>query len=560
MKKYAFLGIALALVLAGCGNGAENQTTEVSKETTAAVEQSVEVETSTETETTEAEELEKENEATVDAIRIPYKPLNVELSAKYEGEWDDKGTIITADSATIHILDDGYEELKTALNKYNDMNWQEVYGVYTDNREYAKDETFPEDMDLYISREIEVTRADEKVLSFVNAETSFMGGAHGSYYENAEVFDVASGEVLDLADVVTDYDKVYEIVVDCLDENYEKDLFFEGYEEWVEEMFYEPGGAMSSPIEWNLDMNGMKIRFNPYMIGPWASGLFEVEIPYKGNEELFVEEYLPIPAGGSIRKIEPEERVEIDTDRDGELEVIFFTVSETDESYHTPLELTWHDEPEMDGDSRVVKRKYYGSFEDAYLVEVPDELSEGEAFWYLYVEYLHENDFRKLHVIDLNQNEISKRQVFDEIGETATAVYGHVIADSGQFALYSRTDTLGTYTGYKMYSVGADGMPETEDEMYNLVAFGADWKTVLTSKRELTVLMHEDGREEKTEVKLPKGTDFWPRKTDGETVMEMELEDGRRCDLLLEKKEGDYQFYIDGVSEYDCFEDLPYAG
>ena len=186
-----------------------------------------------ETETTAAEETTetevKENEDVTEKIRTPYKPLNVEISAKYEGEWDDKGAIITADSATIHILDDGYEELKTAINSYNDRNWQEVYTLYVEHREYAKGETFPDDRKLYISRTIDVTRADEKVLSFVNAENSFMGGAHGSYYENAEVFDVESGKALELTDVVTDYDEVYEIVVDYLEENYEKDMFFDGY-------------------------------------------------------------------------------------------------------------------------------------------------------------------------------------------------------------------------------------------------------------------------------------------------------------------------------------------
>ena len=560
MKKYTYLGVISALILAGCGNGAADPTTEMSKETIAAVEQSTDAKESSEVASSEAVSEENGNENQAEMLREPYRPLNLELSALYEGEWDDKGAIITADSATVRILDDGYEALKSSLDQYNEKNWQEVYTMYIEHREYAKEETFPGDMNLYISREIDVTRADEKVLSFVNAETSYMGGAHGSYYENAEVFDAETGEVLELADVVTDYDKVYDMVVEQLEENYEKEMFFEGYEEWVEEMFYVPDGAMTSPIEWNLDMDGMEIRFNPYVIGPWVSGMFEVEIPYEGNEELFVEEYLPSLSGGKIRKIEPEELVKIDTDRDGDLEVISFVVGETAEDYHTPLELTWHEELEMDGDSHVTKQKYYGEYADAYLVEVPDEINEGESFWYLYVEYLMENDFRMLHVINLNQNETGDRQVFEDLGETDASIYGHVVSDSGQFALYSRIYTMGTYSGYKMYSAGTDGMPKTKEEMYSLVTSGADWKTVLTSKKELTVWMHEDGSEEKTEMKLPKGTAFWPRKTDGETVMEMELEDGRRCDLLLEKKDGDYFFYINGVSEFYCFEILPYAG
>ena len=113
---------------------------------------------------------------------------------------------------------------------------------------------------------------------------------------------------------------------------------------------------------------------------------------------------------------------------------------------------------------------------------------------------------------------------------------------------------------YKNYAVGEDGMPVSDDEMYEIVNLYFDWEYALTSKREITVMMHVDGSEEKVEEKLPKGTKFRPRRTDGETVVEMELEDGRRCDIHVERGEDEYIFYINGVSEYDCFGDVPYAG
>ena len=83
MKKYALLGIMTALVLGGCGNGAADQTAEMPMETTTAVEQSVETETTAAEEATEAEV--KENEDVTEEKRTTYKPLNVEISAKYEG-------------------------------------------------------------------------------------------------------------------------------------------------------------------------------------------------------------------------------------------------------------------------------------------------------------------------------------------------------------------------------------------------------------------------------------------------------------------------------------------
>ena len=62
------------------------------------------------------------------------------------------------------------------------------------------------------------------------------------------------------------------------------------------------------------------------------------------------------------------------------------------------------------------------------------------------------------------------------------------------------------------------------------------------------------------EETLPKGTKFKPYMTDRTSVIVMELEDGRHCEVPIEKKSDDYIFYINGVSEYDLFENLPYAG
>jgi hypothetical protein len=43
-------------------------------------------------------------------------------------------------------------------------------------------------------------------------------------------------------------------------------------------------------------------------------------------------------------------------------------------------------------------------------------------------------------------------------------------------------------------------------------------------------------------------------------VVEMELEDGRRCGILVERKSDEYVYYIGGISEYEYFGDVPYAG
>ncbi len=567
MRKHVLyaLMLATAISVTACGKNHSNQTesSQQTEQSDSAEKQTETAETiESESENTDAEHetgnANTDNDSQSEFFGVPVKPLNIELSAMYEGEWDNKGPIITADSATIHIFDDGCDELKHILDQYNEEKWQAVYAEYLELREYLKDDSFTPGAELFISRDIELTRADSRVLSFVNVLSSYTGGAHGSYGTTGENFDTQTGERLELTDVVTEYDQMYELIVKALRDNYEADDFFAEYENDLHDMFYKEESPYYGLQTWNLGMDGIHFTFDPYFLGPWASGSFEVEIPYEGNETIFAEEYVPVLCGGRFTKVENGDRLILDTNRNGIDELIRFDVSQMHEDYTMTLELAIVEDEGKTGYTHTLRDDYYGTFTDAYLVEIPDEEEEGESFYYLYVEFLKDNDFRVLYVIDLNGSE--PIEMFRLNGESYASIYGHLIADPAEFSLFSRIYTLGTYTGYRTYHVGKNGMPEPDDSMYNLVSSGADWEILLTSKRELTVLMHGADGGEKTETKLPKGTTFRPRKTDGETVMEMELEDGRRCDIPLEKPEGDYQYYINGVVEDDCFEFLPYAG
>jgi len=62
----------------------------------------------------------------------------------------------------------------------------------------------------------------------------------------------------------------------------------------------------------------------------------------------------------------------------------------------------------------------------------------------------------------------------------------------------------------------------------------------------------------KTKETLPAGTNFYFRRTDVDTYADMELEDGRQCRIEI-VYEGDTPM-INGVPEWDCFEELLYAG
>ena len=59
---------------------------------------------------------------------------------------------------------------------------------------------------------------------------------------------------------------------------------------------------------------------------------------------------------------------------------------------------------------------------------------------------------------------------------------------------------------------------------------------------------------------MPVGTKFYVRATDEETFVDMELEDGRKCRIAVRQSGDGWGFLMDGVSEEECFEFVPYAG
>jgi hypothetical protein len=95
-------------------------------------------------------------------------------------------------------------------------------------------------------------------------------------------------------------------------------------------------------------------------------------------------------------------------------------------------------------------------------------------------------------------------------------------------------------------------MPEAEHDYYDL----SGNPRRLVSKLPLEVEMLSEG----TREELSAGTMFRMLRTDGETYMDMALEDGRECRITLSRDDDTWSWLINGVSEWDCFEDLFYAG
>lgn len=541
MIKQNYAIIAATFLLAGC------QSQDVSVETKPTVEVESEAETSetaAEIETEEASALVEVNETELPA----HNSIHVALTHNYKSEWSDEHQmfILKAESDNLHILNEDYDALNAALKQYNQENYQEVLGIYEEYLDLAKEraeEGVPGEWSIL--RNVDVVRSDDAILSFWNTQTDYLGGAHGGYYSSGASFDPKTGAKLELRDVVTDYGAFYQMVVDGLKENYEEESFFEGWQEVLDNMFLSEKEDETDAVEWTMDDKGITICLNPYVISSWAAGVIEVKIPFKGNEEMFCPEYLS-ENRGNIQKLLPGERyaLSMDTNGNGEEDLISFSFTEDEDTFQNQFQIMKED-GDLYSSSNV---ELYGLFSDAYVVETED----GRP--YLYVELSRENNCRLLEVFDLGEK-------FCHAGTCEASFYGNPIINTDKFLLYQKVYVLGTYMTYQEYHVGEDGMPVTDDSIFYVPDLGEDYGFELTSTRELPVKMHQDKEGAvKTDEILPAGTVFVLRKTDAETFAEMELSDGRRCDIILEKDMENYGYLIDGINEFECFEVLPYAG
>lgn len=467
--------------------------------------------------------------------------LNIKLTREYLGEWEQNKPILRAEGNMIQVLDAGYEPLKEALKQFNETNWQEIQTTYTENLEWAREALAAGSAtEYFIFREIDMERADDRVVSFWNDESSYMGGAHGWYYRSGRNFDARTGAALKLSDVATDANAVYELVKKDLKETYTQGELFEDYEKTLEEMFVssaESGGENVNSLEWVLGQEGLIFTFNPYVLGPWSGGSQVITIPFEGNEGLFSEKYR-ISGPRTAKRVSQRETVYLDMNGDGEEEPLSFTVESDEETFTSKLSVS---RAEKEGKGFTCE----GIFTDAYVMDSP---SGGH---YLYVEFSVENDIRILEVFDLSMKDGGELK---HVGTSYDSICGHFLADASGFSLSSRLDILGTYMAYRTYHVGENGMPESNETVYTIFYDGQRDSYKMKTTREIPVTAGEE------ETVLEAGTEIWPLRTDGETWLEAEEADGREVRIHVEHGESRYTYTIDGISEHDCFESLRYAG
>ena len=452
------LVLTIALLAAACGNKAEENANALSQneqQTEAARQESEQQET-------EKQNAEKENAADSGEEQDENAPLGIyktELSNSHFEMLNDNYYSLYATNQ--YFLADEkttlrYPELADALRQLKEQkehNFDMATESLLDSQQFMiETESYPIDLTDYT--ECRVLRADNVLFSFIETNENYYGGAHGMYSVAGYAFDVDTGKNLSFTDIVVDETKIRDLIAEKLDEEY-GDIFFDDIHTLIDQYDF-------NSLCWSISYFDVTLYFNPYDLGPYASGSQQVVLPFSEYADLFDEKYLSVPEQ-FVTQLSEYEQFCMDVNGDGKNEDIGLSSKYLEDDCLSVLISV--DGKETDSDSWSYRI-------DTYLIKVQNKV-------YLYLFEHHENDYVTLKVYDFAKEDfvendnanlyIPEKSNFEERDNISFCEStGPVFSNPGKVRMASRLETLSTYQGTKEYHVNESGMLVTDDDYYDV--------------------------------------------------------------------------------------------
>lgn len=147
-------------------------------------------------------------------------------------------------------------------------------------------------------------RMDNTVISALQVNNVYSGGAHPGYVQIGHNFDLENKTQLTLADVIIpgSEEKLQQGILSQLEQRFgglEHSGLYADYPQIVKASFEVPGLTPN----WYFGSFGLVIYYNCYDIAPYTAGIIKVEFPYDTLDGILRPEYYPavIPSGdGSV--------------------------------------------------------------------------------------------------------------------------------------------------------------------------------------------------------------------------------------------------------------------
>ncbi|MBR4529102.1 MAG: DUF3298 domain-containing protein [Lachnospiraceae bacterium] len=443
---------------------------------------------------------------------------------------------------TVEITDDGHEALKqgvAAFMKETEENFlanakSQEEEATRENEEILKEQEGEDNgfMGLYYSDELnyEIARADERVFCLVSCYYMYFGGAHGGTVWNGVLFDTRTGERIEQKTFNPLADRVTEYVLACIAASADraKSMLFEDYKVTILNKFAD--GVENTSL-W-LTNGGLSVAFNEYEIAPYASGTIIFEIPYQSLDG-FPEEYLP----------------------EGE----FYTVGIDPSGFATKFDVNGDGKGEYVWLQTVTDQETYFS---TYTLNIGNEqfTFDKEETWYCEPNFIHTADGEYFLVSFSGMDDWTTTDLYEAAGDRrllGSCNGSPALIRDGTVTIHTRTDAFGTWTVEKEYTYGKDGLKttETSERLNNDPAERGDEARSIKLKKPLSY--HRTQGAKDSDGVLDPGTELYPVTAYPDEI-EFVTKDGRRAFFTYTTE--DYTHYVDGVAEYDLFEELPYAG
>ena len=452
------LVLTIALLAAACGNKAEENANALSQneqQTEAAWQESEQQET-------EKQTAEKENAADSGEEQDENAPLGIYktelsnssfemLNDNYYSLYATNQYFLADEKTTLR-----YPELADALMQLKEQkehNFDMATESLLDSQKFMiETESYPIDLTDYT--ECRVLRADNVLFSFIETNENYYGGAHGMYRVAGYAYDVETGKNLSFTDIVVDETKIRDLIAEKLDEEY-GDIFFDDIHTLIDQYDF-------NSLCWSISYFDVTLYFNPYDLGPYASGSQQVVFPFSEYADLFDEKYLSVPEQ-FVTQLSEYEQFCLDVNGDGKNEDIGLSSKYLEDDCLSVLISV--DGKETDSDSWSYRI-------DTYLIKVQNKV-------YLYLFEHHENDYVTLKVYDFAKEDfvendnanlyIPEKSNFEERDNISFCEStGPVFSNPGKVRMASRLETLSTYQGTKEYHVNESGLLVTDDDYYDV--------------------------------------------------------------------------------------------
>ena len=448
-------------------------------------------------------------------------------------EWDDEhGLLATCSYPVLSLSEESaarWPKLAQAVSELSDELDEDGREYLPELAQWAREELeYNPDYFIAFFDEVNATvrRADARVLSLLMQGSSYTGGVHPNHGWSGVNLDPATGEELEITDVVTDVADLLALVEARLPELYPETSFFslhDSLQTYVDEPEY---------LSWTLDYQGVSVWFSPYEIASYADGMLTVLVPFDQAPELFIGGYDQTPEHYAV-EMDYSDVLRFDLDGDGTQDTL----------------QSWGEMNEY-GDYESVTFTVNGAracFDLHAFQLLPTLVYLGPGQTYLYLETLVENDYSDLYFYQVMPGGTLT------LGTQFCGIEG-VLTDPDSFQMSERTDLVSTVWMARTCHVGPDGLPVPESADYTILS-----QVPLTVKTPFPAnQLDADGQTVLGQTELPVGTVCTPLRTDGESWVTVQASDGQQ--YRLEVNADAWPHRVNGLELEEAFDGVLFAG